>query len=191
MLLTREDIRRLVLGVGPLLPRPVHILVVGGAAVLALCPEGSATRDIDAMRTEDIDVFLDAVRKWSSGEGSRRIDVNTRSDAFEVYFPEDWRERVSVVDDLSTPMVQVLVPSPEDLAIAKVFRFGAKDADDIALLAALPGFDRQRFREGFLNVLPVAIGNKRWHAQSFAMAWNRLWPDSPVDAEDLVRAATA
>ena len=85
--------------------------------------------------------------------------------------------------------VRVHLPRPEDLAVAKVFRFVAKDAEDIVRLSALASFDRKVMMSGFLNVLPVAIGNPRDHAQSFAMAWNRLYPDEPVELEDLLMRA--
>ena len=62
-----------------------------------------------------------------------------------------------------------------------------KDAEDVRRLSDLAFFDRNVFMAGFLNVLPVAIGNPREHALSFALAWNRLYPDEAMEFEDLLK----
>jgi len=188
-LVTYDVLSRLVEGAARHLSRETDILLVGGSAVLAWCPDGSATRDIDAMRTEGIEAFIEAVREWCRAHGEEPVDVNTRADAFEVFFPGDWRDNTRLWDECSTGPLRVHLPRPEDLAVAKVFRFVAKDAEDIARLAALPSFDREVLMSGFLNVLPVAIGNPREHALSFLMAWNRLYPDEATALEDLLLRA--
>jgi hypothetical protein len=52
---------------------------------------------------------------------------------------------------------------------------------DRAVLAA--------FRNAFAATLPFAIGDLEWHAQSFVMLWNRLYPDSPVEVGQILREA--
>lgn len=188
-LLTREKLVRLTNGVAESLDTTIDVILVGGGAVLALCPDGTATKDIDAMRTEGIDAFIDAVNRWCGTHGEEPVDVNTRADPFEVFFPEDWRENIQLSKELSTPVLRIYVPRPEDLAVAKVFRFVAKDAEDIKRLASLPEFENTRFMDGFMNVLPVAIGNPREHALSFVLAWNRLYPDEPMELEDVLERA--
>ena len=188
-LITYDVLSRLLEGAAEILDREVDIIIVGGSAVLAWCPDGTATRDIDALRTEGIDVFIEAMREWCLAHDEEPVDVNTSADPFEVFFPEDWRDDMRTSDALSTGPLRVHLPRPEDLAVAKVFRFVAKDAEDIVRLSALASFDRKVMMSGFLNVLPVAIGNPRDHAQSFAMAWNRLYPDEPVELEDLLMRA--
>jgi hypothetical protein len=44
-----------------------------------------------------------------------------------------------------------------------------------AELAGTPGFDRERFRAGFLAALPGTIGDPDWHEHSFRMIWERLY----------------
>jgi len=75
--------------------------------------------------------------------------------------------------------LRVLTPAAEDLAAMKVFRFHAKDAEDVVALAGTRGFDRERFRSAFFAALPAAIGSPSWHEQSFWMIWGRLYPSSP------------
>jgi hypothetical protein len=188
-LITYDVLSRLLRGAAEHLDREVDIIIVGGSAVLAWCPHGTATRDIDAMRTEGTGAFIKAVHEWCLAHDEEPVDVNTSADPFEVFFPDDWRDNVRTSDALSTGPLRVHLPRPEDLAVAKVFRFVAKDAEDIARLSALASFDRKVMMTGFLNVLPFAIGNPREHALSFAMAWNRLYPDEPVELENLLTRA--
>ncbi len=104
---------------------------------------------------------------------------------FEQFLPEDWTERLRLVFE-GRRRLKVFVPSPEDLAVMKVYRMEAKDADDIAKLARLPGFDRARFLTGFVRTLPSSIGPSRRHAQSFALIWNDLFPDAEVLETDSI-----
>ncbi len=186
-LITYEMLARLLKGAAEHLEEKVDILIVGGGAVLAWCPDGSATKDIDAMKTDGIATFIDAVDRWCAVRGEGPVDVNTGADPYEVFFPEDWRDNVRLSKELSTGPLRVFLPRPEDLAVAKVFRFHAKDAMDIGRLSDLAFFDREVFMAGFLNVLPVALGNAREHALSFAQVWNRLYPDEAVEFEDLLK----
>jgi len=188
-LLTRSELERICREVGRILSGPTEIILAGGCAVLAWCPDGTATKDMDGFRTEDFVVFSHALARWSRATGEEPVDANCRADAFEVFFPEDWREHICEARSLSSGRLRVLVPRPEDLAVSKVFRFLSKDADDIERLASLPPFQRERFLSGFLNVLPVAIGDARVHAQSFAMAWNGLYPGEPMDPQDVLKRA--
>jgi len=188
-LLTRDDLERLFRGVGTVLADPVEILLTGGCAVLAWCPDGTATKDIDVAHTEGFVLFSEALARWSRSQGEDLADTNTRSDAFEVFFPENWKDRVCEAPSLCSGNLRVLVPSPADLAVSKVFRFHSKDADDIQRLASIPEFDRERFLAGFLNVLPVAIGNPQMHAHSFTMAWNGLYPGQDLAPEEILDRA--
>lgn len=190
-LITYDMLARLLRGAAEYLEEKVDILIVGGGAVLAWCPDGSATKDIDAMKTEGIAAFIDAVDRWCAARGEEPVDVNTRADPFEIHFPEHWRDNVRLSKELSTGALRVLLPRPEDLAVAKVYRFHAKDAMDIGRLSDLAFFDREVFMAGFLNVLPVAVGNPREHALSFAQIWNRLYPDEAVELEDLLKRVGA
>ena len=146
--------------------------------MLALAPEARSTRDLDLLPTAGAEAFRRAVA------GVREIEVGTTAAGFEALLPEGWEARLALAAGLSGPSLRVFTPAPEDLAVMKLFRFLAKDAEDIRTLAALPGFDRAAFRERFLSTLPTAIGEPRWHAQSFALIWNALYPDDPVEKKD-------
>ena len=188
-LITYDRLSRVLEGASTNLERSVDILLVGGSAVLVWCPDGTATKDLDAMKTEGIGAFIDAVRRWCLTQGEDLVDVNTRADPFEICFPEEWRDNVHRSSELSSGTLGVHVPRPEDLAVAKVFRFVAKDAEDIRRLSALSLFDRKIFLAGFLNVLPFVIGDPREHALSFAQIWNRLYAGEALDFETLLKRA--
>jgi len=181
MLITRAELKRFLEKADRNLREPVDFLLVGGAAVLVLCPQGTATRDIDAMPTEGLPLLMEAIGRINQSRRGAPLDVNTRCDPYEVHFPEEWREHLLLSMEFSTERIRVFTPCPEDLAVAKIFRLHAKDADDIMLLSELPGFDRKRFLCGFIDVLPGAIGDRSWHVQSFLMVHRRLYPDIPVD----------
>jgi hypothetical protein len=186
-LITRDGLKVLLARLDRLVAEPVELLLVGGAAVLVHSPDGVATRDLDAFPTESLQHLLNALAR--SPEVASTIDLNTSSSAFESYLPEDWVERVQRSAEFSTTRISVLTPSPEDLAVMKVFRYVAKDAEDIARLAALEAFHRVDFLSRFLSVLPIAVGEPRIHAQSFSLVWNQLYTDDPVEIEDLLREA--
>jgi hypothetical protein len=182
-LLGRDDLQAILAGAAARLVEPVDIIVVGGGAMLVLAPEARSTRDIDLLPTAGAEAFRRAVT------GAHGIEVGTAAAAFEVLLPDGWESRLALAVELSGPSLRAFTPAPEDLAVMKLFRFLAKDAEDIRKLAALPGFDRDAFRERFLSTLPTAIGEPRWHAQSFALIWNALYPDDPVEEGAILASA--
>ncbi len=188
-LITREDLASAIEGASRLIASPVDIILVGGAAVLVWCKDGTATKDIDAMSTDGLDAFEDALRSWSASRGQAALAIDRRADPFEVYYPEDWRDRIVLAESVSTDRLRVHVPRPEDLAVAKIFRFAAKDAEDILKLSTVADFDPDLFQAGFVNVLPVSIGNQRDHAISFVIAWNRLYPDRKLEVDEIWKRA--
>ena len=97
-------------------------------------------------------------------------------------------ERVVYAKSFSGKFLKVFTPCPEDLAIMKLFRFVAKDVEDIQRLFALSSFDANLFRNRFYSVLPIAIGDPRWHAQSFVILWNKQVPDRPLSVEQVLDA---
>lgn len=164
---------------------PLAVVLVGGAAVQLLCRNDlRVTRDIDTL-----DRGAATTLERIAHRQRPPIDVNRRADMFEAFLPPEWESHARTVFVGPRDRLTVIVPAPEDLAVMKVFRMDSKDADDIALLAALPGFDRDRFRTGFTEVLKVAIGTPRLHAQSFCLVWESLFPTEPLDVEDLLRGA--
>lgn len=187
MPVTHEQLKRALTGADHRLDERVDVILVGGAAVIVLSPDGSSTRDIDALSGEG----LSRLKRALAEAGTQGLELNDGADSFEVYLPQDWRGRLRLSRKFSTRRIKIYTPAPEDLAVMKVFRLAAKDADDIALLAGLPAFRRKRFLAGFLDVLPVAIGDQRHHAVSFAMVWNRLWPKEPITEEQLLRKRQA
>lgn len=189
MIISRDDLKQILSEVDFRLSEPAELLLVGGGALLVLCLDATATRDLNAFPTESQALLEQAFLGVRLGKRAEAIDFNTRSAAFESYLPEDWQGRILLSEEFSTRRLRVFTPCPEDLAVMKVFRFAAKDAEDIRRLAELDSFDRDRFLEGFLEVLPVAIGQPRWHAQSFSLVWNRLYPDRALTTEDLLERA--
>jgi hypothetical protein len=187
MLISREMLKHILELTDKRLKREVEVLLVGGGALLVLAKNSTATRDLDALPTDTLSFFQDALRKIK-GE-IRGIDLNTRSVGFESYLPDGWEERTVLSKDFSTANIKVYTPCPEDLAVMKVFRFSAKDAQDIARLAGLPRFKPSVFKKRFLSVLPAAVGDPRWHAQSFSMIWNSLYPKQSIDTDDVIKLA--
>ena len=188
-LLTRDDLRRILAAVDAQLDRSVDLVLVGGGALLVLSPEARATHDLDVFPTPHLDGFEEALKSAVAGEVGAAVDINTRSVGFESLLPKDWRDRLVRSPEFSTRHIRVFTPAVEDLAVMKIFRFAAKDAEDIERLAAHPSFDRDVFIERFLEVLPVSIGDPRWHAQSFTLLWNGLYPGAPLETDALLEQA--
>jgi hypothetical protein len=161
------------------LREPASLLLVGGAAVLLLTQTTRVTLDVDLLASEGVERALEVAERRATSVFS------LRSDAFEICLPEDWRDRLTW-HDLRLTHLTIGTPAPEDLAVMKVFRFLAKDADDIASLFHTPGFGHRAWRRRFIDTLPYVIGEPRWHAQSFVMIWNRLVPEEPLRVEDVV-----
>ncbi len=182
-LISRDDLASALARADGRLEGQADLLLVGGAAVLVLCLDAVATKDVDAFPTSSLPRLSEAL--GVGGSGSPAIDVNTASRGFEIYLPDDWQKRLRISTEFSTRMIRVLTPALEDLAVMKVFRFAAKDAEDIARLAGLADFDRDEFLRRFLAVLSAAVGEPRWHAQSFCLIWNALYPDRPLDPDGL------
>ena len=168
---------------------PLDLILVGGAAVVALVDEAEATRDIDLIRTTGFDELSRSPEGRAIITLSEKFGFSARSDAFEVYLPERWRERSREIPALAGERLRVFVPRPEDLAVMKVFRFYAKDQADIELLTSLSDFDIDLFRQGFLDALHAAIGHPRLPAQSFTMVWNVLQPDRAMTVDVVLEAA--
>ena len=186
-LITRDGLKVLLAQLDRLVDAPVELLLVGGAAVLVHSTEGVATKDLDAFPTESLWRLQDALEAHS--EEAPNVDLNTTSAGFETYLPQAWEERIQLSDEFSTQRIRVFTPSPEDLAVMKLFRYVAKDAEDIARLASGASFDPAAFRSRFLSTLPVAIGQPRVHAQSFALVWNALYPSEPATIESVLELA--
>jgi len=168
---------------------PLDLILVGGAAVVALVKGAEATRDIDLIRTTGFDKLSRSPEGRAVIALSESLGVSARSDGFEVYLPERWRERSREMSALAGERIRVFVPRPEDLAVMKVFRFHAKDQADIELLTSLPDFDIDLFRTGFLDALHASIGHPRFPAQSFMMVWNVLQPDRAMTVEGVLESA--
>ena len=167
-------------------PEVTDLVLVGGSAVLALASRAKATRDIDVLWTDGLSAVRDALGPDQWDEFCSTCQLSTRSDPFEVYLPPDWHDRARLSESLSTSRVRVFTPAPEDLASMKVFRLRAKDSEDIERLARSPGFDPAAFKRAFCETLPFAIGKPQWHAQSFCMAWNALYPEALVQPEEIL-----
>ncbi len=186
-LITRDGLKVLLAQLDGLVDAPVELLLVGGAAVLVHSTQGVATKDLDAFPTESLGILQAALEAHS--QPAPAVDLNTAGSAFESYLPEGWEERVQRSAEFSTQRIRVSTPCPEDLAVMKLFRYVAKDAEDIARLAAGSAFDPAAFRSRVLSTLPVAIGQPRVHAQSFALVWNALYPGEPTTIEAVLEAA--
>ena len=187
MLISRDDLKYLLVRLDRVVSEPAELILVGGSAVLVLCPRAVATKDLDAFPTDSLHHLSKALKKIRTQGGV--IDLNTASAAFETYLPDDWQSRIMVSAEFSTNNIRVFTPAAEDLAVMKVFRYVAKDAEDIVRLADLGNFREEDFRSRFLEVLPVAIGDTRRHAQSFCLAWNALYPDREIEIEEVLKAA--
>jgi hypothetical protein len=187
LFLERHTLKTLFQKIDATLNAEISIVVAGGSAVLILCDGAKATKDVDLLPGENVPRFFEAFQSLSVREKAE-LDLNTASAAFESYLPENWMERVVLAESFSGRFLSVFTPCPEDLAIMKLFRFVAKDVEDIQQLFALSSFDLNLFRNRFYSVLPVAIGDPRWHAQSFAILWNRQMPDNPLSVEQILDA---
>jgi len=171
------------------LDAPLDLIIVGGAAVVALVEHAEATRDIDLIRTEGYRELSRSPEGRVILDLAEELGLSDRSDSFEVHLPESWKERCRHSPELSGKHISVFVPCPEDLAVMKVFRFNTKDQTDIEKLASLQSFDLQLFRTSFLETLPFAIGDLRHHAQSFMLVWNALVSDDILTIEQVLESA--
>lgn len=154
------------------LDEPADLVLVGGAALLLLVDDARVTFDLDVLGSSGLERIARVARDLDF-EG-KPLPLSTRSAMFEGHLPPDWADRVRWHAIAHLQRLRVATPSPEDLAVMKVFRLLSKDADDILRLATLPGFDRDLFRRGFALALPNAVGEPRWHEQSFRLVWERL-----------------
>ncbi len=187
MLISRDDLKYLLARLDRVISEQVDLLLVGGSAVLVLCPRAVATKDLDAFPTDSLHHLSRALKNIRTQDET--IDLNTASAAFETYLPDDWQSRIIISAEFSTNSIRVFTPAAEDLAVMKVFRYVAKDAEDIVRLADLGNFHSEDFRSRFLDVLPVTIGDTRRHAQSFCLAWNALYPDRKHEIDEVLKAA--
>jgi len=184
MLISIDQLKILLARIDSLLNTPVDLLLVGGSAVLVLSPRAMATKDLDAFPTDTLLHIQTALAKAQAVLGP--VDLNVASATFETYLPEDWQTKTRSSREFSTRNIRVFTPAPEDLAIMKIFRYLAKDAEDVALLAERADFDREAFYNRFQEVLPTAVGDTRWHAQSFSLAWNALYPGDEITIEQVL-----
>jgi hypothetical protein len=167
----------------------VELVLVGGCAVLALAGEGEATRDVDVLRTSGIVALEERLGQDRWADVCRELELSTRAHMFLAHLPLDWEDRVVLHPQLSLGSVEVITPSAEDLVVMKILRLNSKDAGDIRTLSGLAGFDPVAMRRLFASVLPLSLGRPSWHAQSFAMVWNRLFPDQPVTQAQILAEA--
>lgn len=154
------------------LDEPADLILVGGAALLLLVDDARVTFDLDALGSPGL-ARIERVAANLQVDGAS-VPLSSRSAMFEGHLPDDWSQRLRWHALPHLQRLRVGTPAPEDLAVMKVFRLLSKDADDILRLAGLAGFDRDLFRRGFESALPSAIGDPRWHAQSFKLVWERL-----------------
>lgn len=185
VLLTLKRVEAFLREVDQAAEEPIELVLVGGAAVLLLCRDHEReTRDLDTLT----DAGLVEARRIAATHVPA-IDINHRAAMFESYLPGDWVHRVRIVFQ-GRHRLRVFTPCPEDLAVMKVFRFAAKDEDDLPRLVKVPGFRTDQFLESFVSVLRVSIGDKRRDAQTFSLVWNHLFPDEvPLDADEVCRRA--
>lgn len=167
----------------------IILVIVGGSAVLALSDCANVTRDIDIFKTDSLEKLERKLGQSAWTELLNQQNLSTNAHIFSNYLCEDWQKRCVFHERLSFGSMKVLTPSAEDLAVMKLFRLNSKDAADIQILAALPDFDRHLMKALFLNVLPTAIGRPEWHAQSFEMVWNGLYPSEPITQSEILAEA--
>jgi hypothetical protein len=188
-LLQLKEIRDFIRTLDRAIPDPgTDITLIVGAAVTLLCAD-------DERQTDDIDTLAGSALEIAMQVGARQnppVNVSARGDMFDNYLPEDWESRRRQVFPFSpgSHHLRVFVPCPEDLAVMKVFRFLAKDQDDLYRLAHLPDFDRNLFQKSFISVLRFSVGDKRRDALSFAQTWNALFTsEPPLDTDEVMRRA--
>ena len=92
MLISRDNLKVVLARMDSVLSTPVKLLLVGGSAVVALCPRAVATKDLDAFPTETLGNLQNALDRARGTMDP--IDLNIASAAFETYLPEDWQSRI-------------------------------------------------------------------------------------------------
>ena len=188
-LIDRDALRGRFEELDKVLDAPLSLILVGGGAVVALVEDAESTKDIDYIRTKELDELLRTQGGQKLREIAEELGFSDHSHAFEAYLPEDYLERSRIVPELSGERLRVFVLSPEDLALMKLFRFASKDQSDIEKLTSLAGFDLERLRTSFLQMLPIVVGDRRWCAGSFTTVWNKLNPELPHTIEEVLEAA--
>lgn len=97
-------------------------MVVVGASALLLCDlsKKNATKDVDVLRAEDC--IRDALLKDK--------DFNDRCNAYSQCLPYNYEDRLLQIK-LDTYVIDVWVPSVEDLTVMKLYRWEDPDKEDL------------------------------------------------------------
>ena len=108
-------------GVDPMV-KP-EVVIVGGSALL-LCDFSprAKTKDVDVLRASSNDAVRNALLS--------NPDFNTQCNAFIQNIPYNFEDRLKSID-LNTRMINYLVPSQEDIAVMKLYRWERIDIEDL------------------------------------------------------------
>ncbi|WP_165044020.1 MULTISPECIES: DUF6036 family nucleotidyltransferase [unclassified Adlercreutzia] len=99
----------------------VGIIIVGASALLLndLSSKG-ATKDVDVLRAEE------SVKPFLFSDA----DFNNQCAAYEACLPYNFEDRIERID-LDTYALDIYVPSLEDIAVMKLYRWEAPDVADL------------------------------------------------------------
>lgn len=109
----------------------VGIIIVGASALLLsdLSSKG-ATKDVDVLRAEEsVKPFL-----------FRDTDFNGLCAAYEACLPYNFEDRIECID-LDTYVLDIYVPSLEDIVVMKLYRWEAPDIADLTAPELLKKLD--------------------------------------------------
>lgn len=102
-------------------PKPTIIVIGGAALIISDLSSKQVTKDIDIFHAEHIaaeTLYADP-------------DINAASQTFACNLPYNYRDRATDVTPASFRVLRVLVPSPEDLAVMKLYRWEEPDKADL------------------------------------------------------------
>ena len=111
--------------------RPAIVIIGGAALMLQNLSLHPVTKDIDVFRSENLIAEL-------LFEDS---DINTQCQAFVMNIPFNFEDRLSEIPALNFRILRVLAPSPEDLAVMKLYRWEDPDKSDLLSETFLASLD--------------------------------------------------
>ena len=100
-LIDRDALRGRFEELDKVLDAPLSLILVGGGAVVALVEDAESTKDIDYIRTKELDELLRTQAGQKLREIAEELGFSDHSHAFEAYLPEDYLER-SIRDRFSS-----------------------------------------------------------------------------------------
>lgn len=164
-----EDLQSRVLGT-----HKIPVIIVGSSALmlLGLTKPSRVTEDIDL-----IDVPFEA------NQYLRENDMNDAADTFLFQMPAGWRDRAIEIP-METEVIEVITPSPEDLAIMKLHSGREADINDVRAMLSIDPSLSERMREILHDPLEMQINVSEEEWEVLKENFDKVDPKRDDDHDD-------